>query len=154
MKELFNFVDVDPTAGMVILFVCCLFTIVASLFDMWTAIEAVRANGQKPSSHPMRRTGIKIIDYLRLIFFVTMIDVLGLLAFSWYGIPYCVLLITVGILLREGVSMRENYELKKSNAMEALDMAAEIVKCVSKEDAEKLLQAINAKHIINKKRFR
>lgn len=49
--------------------------------------------------------------------------------------------------------MKENYELKKSNAIEAVDMATEIVKCISKEEAEKLIKAINDKHSIDHKKI-
>lgn len=102
----------------------------------------------------MRKTGQKIIDYLRIVLYVLMIDVLGLMVFPFYSIPFFVVLLTLGILLREGWSMKENYELKQSNAVEAIDMAAEIVKCITKEEAEKLIKAINDKHSINKKRFK
>lgn len=102
----------------------------------------------------MRKTGQKIIDYLRLVLYVLMIDVLGLMIFPFYSIPFFVVLLTFGILLREGWSMKENYELKQSNAVEAIDMAAEIVKCITKEEAEKLIKAINDKHRINKKKFK
>lgn len=50
--------------------------------------------------------------------------------------------------------MKENYELKQSNAVEAIDMAAEIVKCITKEEAEKLIKAINDKYSINKKKIK
>lgn len=102
----------------------------------------------------MRKTGQKIIDYLRLVLYVLMIDVLGLMVFPFYNIPFFVVLLTLGILLREGWSMKENYELKQSNAVEAIDMAAEIVKCITKEEAENLIKAINDKHSINKKKFK
>lgn len=102
----------------------------------------------------MRKTGQKIIDYLRLVLYVLMIDVLGLMVFPFYNIPFFVVLLTLGILLREGWSMKENYELKQSNAVEAIDMAAEIVKCITKEEAEKLIKTINDKHSINKKKFK
>lgn len=102
----------------------------------------------------MRKTGQKIIDYLRLVLYVLMIDVLGIMVFPFYNIPFFVVLLTLGVLLREGWSMKENYELKQSNAVEAIDMAAEIVKCITKEEAEKLIKAINDNHSINKKKFK
>lgn len=142
MKELFYFIEQDVRIGITIIFACCVFTVLATFFDMWTAIEAVKASGGKPSSHPMKRTGQKIIDYLRLIFFVLMIDILGLLCFTFYNIPYCVVVMTAGILIREGLSMRENYRLKKSGAAQVVDMAAKIVACITSEDAEKIIKAI------------
>lgn len=140
----FSFVKQDINIGFVIIFACCVFTVLATIFDMWTAIEAVKASGGKPSSHPMKRTGHKIIDYLRLIFFVLMIDLLGLLSFEFYSIPYCVLLVTVGILIREGLSMKENYKLKKSGAAQVIDMTAKIIQCLTSEEAEKIIKTIKS----------
>lgn len=150
IDSIFYFVGQDVHVGATIVFVCCLFTVIAALFDMWTALEAVRASGGRPSSHPMKRTGAKIADYLRLIFFVLMVDILGLLCFEFYLIPYCVVLITAGILCREGLSMRENFKLKHSNAVAALDISQEIIECLNKEDAGKIVKHIQdeiiAKH--------
>lgn len=151
MEKLFYFVGQDIHVGVTIVFVCCVFTVVAALFDMWTALEAVRASGGRPSSHPMKRTGAKIVDYLRLIFFVLMVDVLGVLCFSFYLIPYCVVLITVGILLREGLSMRENFKMKKSNAVAALDITQKIVECLNKEDAGKIIAHIQTAAVAARK---
>lgn len=92
------------------------------------------------------KTGQKIIDYYRLIFFVSMIDVLGLMCFDFYSVPYAVVSITIGILCREGLSMKENYELKKSVAAESIEIASEIIKCINKDDAEKIIKSINKRN--------
>ena len=143
MEKMFDFVQQDVSVGITIVFVCCVFIIIATLLDFWSAVEAGKARKEKLSSHPILRTGRKIIDYLILVFFVLMIDVLGLLCFSFYGIPYFVVIITIGILLREGLSMKENYKLKKSDAIEAVNIATEIIKCITKEDAERIIKYIN-----------
>lgn len=150
LQNLFGFIEQDISVGLIIIFACCVFIIIATIFDMWTAIEAVKARGGKPSSHPMSKTGRKIIDYLRLVFFVLMIDLLGLMCFKFYDIPYCAVFITVGVLVREGISMKENYRLKKSNAVEVIDMASKIVQCVTSEEAEKIIKAINSINNIKK----
>lgn len=154
LEKYLYFVQQDIRVGLIIIFVCCCFVVFASLFDFWTAWEAVKARGEKLRSHPMKRTGQKIIDYIRLIAYVLMIDVLGLLCLPLYSIPFFVVVLTLGILLREGISVKENYKKKKSNAIEAIDMASEIVKCLSKEEAEKIIKAINEHHSINKKKSR
>lgn len=154
MEKYFYFIQHDMKVYLIIIFVCCVFVVFATFFDFWTAYEAVKTRKEKLRSHPMRETGQKIIDYLRLVLYVLMIDVLGLMVFPFYSIPFFVVLLTLGILLREGWSMKENYELKQSNAVEAIDMAAKIVKCITKEEAEKLIKAINDKHSINKKKFK
>ena len=146
MNGLFNFIEQDCKAGFVILFACMVFTMLASLLDLWTALEVVRVGKRKAESRPLMKTGQKIIDYYRLILFVSMVDVLGLLCFSFYTIPYAVVLITLGIIFREGLSMKENYELKKSVAADSIEIASEIIKCLNKDDAEKIIKAINAKN--------
>lgn len=152
MEKYFYFIQHDIKMELIIIFVCCVFVVFATLFDFWSAYEAVKARKEKLSSSPMKKTGQKIIDYLRLVLYVLMVDVLGLMCLPFYSIPYFVVLITLCILYREGKSMKENYELKQSNTIEALDMTTEIVKCMSKEEAEKIIKAINDKHSINNKK--
>ena len=93
--------------GVIIIFVCCVLVIAASFIDMWTGIEAARANKEKISSRALRKTVSKIVDYLRVVMFALLIDILGLF-FPWYNLPYCVILCTLGILLIEGFSVIEN----------------------------------------------
>lgn len=154
MEKYFYFIQHDIKMELIIIFICCVFVVFATLFDFWSAYEAVKARKGKLSSNPMKKTGQKIIDYLRLVLYVLMVDFLGLMCLPFYSIPYFVVLITLCILYREGKSMKENYELKQSNTIEALDMATEIVKCMSKEEAEKIIKAINDKHSINNKKFK
>ena len=146
MKEIFYFIEQDCKTGFVILFVCFAFTIMASLLDMWTALEVVRAGKKKPESRPLMKTGKKIIDYFRLILVVSMVDILGLLCFNFYAAPYVVVLITVGIISREALSMRENYALKKSVAFESVEIASKIVQCLKEDEAEKIIKYINERN--------
>lgn len=146
MNEILNSVMQDLWMCLVILFICLVFTMAACFFDMWTAIEVVRAGKKKPESRPLMKTGTKIMDYYRLIFFVSMVDVLGLICFPFYNLPWAVVLITLGNIFREGLSMYENYKLKKSVAVESVQIATEIVNCLSKEDAEKIIKAINERN--------
>ena len=45
-------------------------------------------------------------------------------------------------LLVEGISVVENLRRKKSHAAEVADVAAKIVKCLTTEDAEKIIKMI------------
>lgn len=102
----------DIQRGIVIIFVCCVLICVAAFIDMWTGIDAARTNKEKISSRSLRKTAIKITDYLRVLIFALLIDVLGLF-FPWYSMPYAVLVITLGILCIEGRSVIENSRKKK-----------------------------------------
>lgn len=126
---------------MTIIFMCCILVIVACLIDLWTGIDAARKNKEKIRSKALRRTVAKIIDYLRVIVFGTLIDVLGL-SFPWYIIPYCAVICTLGILIIEGKSVLENFNKKKSSAAKVVDVIETIINCTDNDTAEKIIKAI------------
>lgn len=131
----------DIGHGITIIFMCCVLTIAACLIDLWTGIDAARKNKEKIRSKALRRTVSKMMDYLRVIVFAVLIDVLGL-SFPWYAAPYCAILCTLGILVIEGKSVLENFSKKKSSAAKVVDTAAAIVECLDNETAEKIIKAI------------
>jgi ABC-type bacteriocin/lantibiotic exporter with double-glycine peptidase domain len=120
---------------------CCIITIAACFIDLWTGIDAARKNKETIRSKALRRTVAKIIDYLRVIVFGVLIDVLGL-SFTWYVIPYCAVICTLGILIIEGKSVLENLNKKKSAAAKVVDVIETIVNCTDSETAEKIIKAI------------
>lgn len=141
MKELFGFVVQDIRGGVTIIFICSILICVACLMDMWTGIDAAKANKEKIRSKPLRKTGIKIVDYFRLVIIFVLIDILGL-CFPWYSLPYGAIIGTAGVLFVEGFSVVENLRRKRSHAAEVADVAAKIVKCLTTEDAEKIIKMI------------
>ena len=128
---------------MTIIFMCCILVIVACFIDLWTGIDAARKNKEKIRSKALRRTVAKILDYLRVIVFGTLIDVLGL-SFPWYIIPYCAVICTLGILIIEGKSVLENFHKKKSSAAKVVDIVSAIVDATDNETAEKIIKAIKS----------
>jgi hypothetical protein len=122
---------------------CCILTIAACFIDLWTGIDAARKNKEKIRSKALRRTVAKILDYLRVIVFGTLIDVLGL-SFPWYVIPYCAIICTLGILIIEGKSVLENFHKKKSSAAKVVDIVEAIVDATDNETAEKIIKAIKS----------
>ena len=131
----------DIGHGVTIIFLCCILVIVACLIDLWTGIDAARKNKERIKSKALRRTVAKILDYLRVIVFGVLIDVLGL-AFPWYSIPYLAILCTLGVLIIEGKSVLENFHKKKSSAAQIVDVIETIVNCTDNETAEKIIKAI------------
>lgn len=128
---------------MTLIFVCMVLVVFASLIDLWTGVDAAKKNKEKIKSRLLRRTVSKITDYLRIVIFGCLIDVLGL-TFPWYAIPYCVVICTFGILLIEGKSVIENYNKSKSSAAKVVDMIQAIIECGDNDAAEKILKAIKA----------
>lgn len=131
--------------GVTIIFICCVAIILAVLLDLNTGINAARKNHEKIKSRILRRTITKIIDYLRVLVFGVIIDVLGL-AFPWYNIPYCAILVAVGVVLIEAKSVLENYQKSKSAASELPDMLMDVIKAVTREDAQRIIEAIKAEN--------
>ena len=141
MEEYLKFIVQDIRGGVTIIFICSLLNCIACLMDMWTGIDAARANKEKIRSKPLRKTGVKIVDYFRLIIIFVLIDILGL-CFPWYNLPYGAIIGTAGVLFVEGFSVVENLRRKRSHAAEVADVAAKIVKCLTTEDAEKIIKMI------------
>lgn len=141
MEEYLKFIVQDIRGGITIIFICSILICIACLMDMWTGIDAARANKEKIRSKPLRKTGMKIVDYFRLIIIFVLIDILGL-CFPWYNLPYGAVIGTAGVLFVEGFSVVENLRRKRSHAAEVADVAAKIVKCLTTEDAEKIIKMI------------
>ncbi len=133
----------DIGHGITIIFMCCILVIAACFIDLWTGIDAARKNREKIRSKALRRTVAKILDYLRVVMFAVLIDVLGL-TFPWYVIPYCAIICTLGILVIEGKSVLENFQKKKSSAAQVADVIKAIVEATDNETAEKIIRAIKA----------
>ena len=131
----------DIGHGITLIFICCVLVIAACLIDLWTGVDAARKNKKRIKSRILRRTVAKILDYLRVVVFGVLIDILGL-AFPWYAIPYAALLVTLGILLIEGKSVIENYHKSKSAAAKVVDMISTIIDCADNDTAEKIIRAI------------
>lgn len=131
----------DIGHGITLIFICCVLVIAACLIDLWTGVDAARKNKERIKSRILRRTVAKILDYLRVVVFGVLIDILGL-AFPWYAIPYAALIVTLGILLIEGKSVIENYQKSRSAAAKVVDMIHTIIECADNETAEKIIRAI------------
>jgi uncharacterized membrane protein YvbJ len=82
-----------------------------------------------------------VVDYYRLLFFGVIIDVLGL-AFVWYNLPYCAVIVAVGVVLIEAKSVLENYQKMKSAARDMPAVVKQIIDAVTDKDAEKIIELI------------
>lgn len=136
----------DVSRGLTIIFVCCILVIAAALLDMWTGVDAAIANRERIRSHSLRKTVRKVIDYLRIVVFGVLIDILGLF-FPWYDIPYACIVVTLGVILIEGKSVIENFKKKRSSAAQVLDIVAKIIECADEKDARKLIGIIRGEQI-------
>lgn len=122
-------------------FLCAIFVMAAAFLDMWSGVDAARTLKEPISSKGLRRTVAKIADYVRVMFFGAMVDVLGL-TFPWYGYPVLTIVLTVGIIAIEGRSVIENSRRKRSHAADVIEMCRRMVNVENMADAAKLLTGI------------
>ena len=134
-------IEQDISAWVVVAFTCAVLVVAAAFIDLWTGLEAARANKEPISSHALRRTVNKIVDYLRVMLFAGLIDTLGLF-FAWYVLPYFLIVCTLGVLLIEGRSVLENSRKKKSHAADIVDAVEDIIKAATEKDAERIIERL------------
>lgn len=131
----------DIGHGMTLIFICAVAILLAVLIDLSTGVERAKKCKERIRSHILRRTISKVVDYYRLLFFGVIIDVLGL-AFVWYNMPYCAVVVAVGVVLIEAKSVLENYQKMKSAARDMPAVVRQIVEAVTDKDAEKIIELI------------
>ena len=131
----------DIGHGMTLIFICAVAILLAVLIDLSTGVERAKKCKEKIRSHILRRTISKVVDYYRLLFFGVIIDVLGL-AFVWYNMPYCAVVVAVGVVLIEAKSVLENYQKMKSAARDMPAVVKQIIDAVTDKDAEKIIELI------------
>lgn len=147
MNIRFN-VTQDVGHGIMIIFLCFMLVLFAVLFDLYTGVRAAKKLNEKIQSHILRRTVLKVIDYLTVVFFGVLIDVLGL-CFPWYAIPYCCIVTTLGIILIEGKSVIENHAKMKNPAAKVPEMVGDvlerIIKCDNIQEAAEIYKEAQKK---------
>lgn len=133
-----------------IILLCWLFMILSSIVDFWSGTSTAKALGQALMSHGFRRTVSKIGDYVRLMIFALMFDMLGSLL-SFYVIPIATILCTVAIIYIEGKSVIENSKRKKAHAAEVPDIIKQIVQATTAEQGHEILNKISELLALNEK---
>lgn len=116
----------------VIVLICWIFMVVANLIDFWSGTTTAKALGESLMSHGFRRTIVKVGDYVRVMLFALMFDMLGSLL-SFYIIPFATILFTIAILWIEGKSVVENSRRKKAHAADVPEIVKQIVQCATTE---------------------
>lgn len=133
-----------------VILICWIFMILSSIVDFWSGITTAKALGQALMSHGFRRTITKIGDYVRLMLFALMFDILGSLL-SFYIIPFATILYTVAVIYIEGKSVVENSKRKKAHAAEVPDIVKQIVRATTVEQGHEILDKISQLLTLNEK---
>lgn len=133
-----------------IILVCWFFMVVSSIVDFWSGTTTAKALGQTLMSHGFRRTITKIGDYVRLMLFALMFDILGSLL-SFYIVPFATILCTIAVIYIEGKSVVENSKRKKAHAADVPDIVKKIVQAATAEQGHKILNEITKITALNDK---
>lgn len=134
-----------------IILICWIFMILSSIVDFWSGTATAKALGQALMSHGFRRTITKIGDYVRLMLFALMFDILGSLL-SFYIIPFATILYTIAVIYIEGKSVVENSKRKKAHAADVPDIVKKIVQAATVEQGHEILNEITKIIALNDKR--
>lgn len=133
-----------------IILICWIFMILSSIVDFWSGTTTAKALGQALMSHGFRRTITKIGDYVRLMLFALMFDILGSLL-SFYIIPFATILCTIAVIYIEGKSVVENSKRKKAHAADVPDIVKKIVQAATAEQGHEILSEITKIIALNDK---
>ena len=110
--------------------------LISSLMDLYFGIKASKAAGQyKTTSYGLRATAEKDVTYLMLFFLAAFIDACLSL---WLTIPVACVLVAVGEIAIEGVSVWENRKRIKDGRADPLNVAKAMAKSLGIKDAHKI----------------
>lgn len=124
-----------------IVLVCWIFMIAASLIDFWSGTSTARALGEPLLSNGFRRTIVKIGDYIKIMLFALMFDVLGSFL-DFYILPFATVLCTIAVMWIEGRSVTENNRRKQAHAADVPDLVKQIVQCTTIDKGIEILNDI------------
>lgn len=155
MLDLINSRNIDALVFFIairigIVLVCWFFMIMSNIIDFWSGTTTAKALGQALMSHGFRRTITKIGDYVRLMLFALMFDMLGSLL-SFYVIPFATILCTIAVIYIEGKSVVENSRRKKAHAADVPDIVKKIVQAATAEQGHEILNEITKIIALNSK---
>ena len=110
----------------------------AILVDLSTGVSKARALKQKIYSGGLRKSFIKLKEYLAIFYFGVVVDIA--LAIVWKQMPIGVAVTGIAASAIELISVVENLRLKKSSASKLPEVIAKMIAVKDEESAAKLLE--------------
>lgn len=126
----------------VIILVCWLFMVISCIVDFWSGTTTAKTLGEKLMSHGFRRTITKIGDYVRLMLFALMFDILGSLL-PLYTAPFATILCTIAVIFIESKSVVENSRRKKAQAGNVPDIIKKIIQTTTTKQGHEVFNEIS-----------
>ena len=119
-----------------------LLVIVAIMLDLWDGVHTAKKTKEHVHSHKLRVTTTKMCEYWRFILIGFLVDCLGVV-FSFYVLPFVVVLFGAGLIAVEAKSMFEHAARRKSHTTEIPEIIRDIIRAVNTKDAEKILMELS-----------
>ena len=112
----------------------------AILVDLSTGVSKARALKEKVYSGGLRKSFIKLRDYLSIFYFGVIVDIA--LNLVWKYMPVGLVTTCIAASAIELISVVENLKLKKSAAAKMPEMVAKMIEVKDTESAVKLLNEL------------
>ena len=112
----------------------------AILVDLSTGVSKARALKEKVYSGGLRKSFIKLRDYLSIFYFGVIVDIA--LNLVWKYMPIGLVTTCIAASAIELISVVENLKLKKSSAAKMPEMIAKIVEVKDAEGAAKVIEEL------------
>ena len=112
----------------------------AILVDLSTGVSKARALKEKVYSGGLRKSFIKLRDYLSIFYFGVIVDIA--LNLVWKYMPVGLVTTCIAASAIELISVVENLKLKKSSAAKMPEMVAKMIEVKDTESAVKLLNEL------------
>ena len=119
---------------------CAGLTFGAILVDLSTGVSKARALKEKVYSGGLRKSFIKLRDYLSIFYFGVIVDIA--LNLVWKYMPIGLVTTCIAASAIELMSVVENLKLKKSSAAIMPEMIAKIVEVKDAEGAAKVIEEL------------
>ena len=119
---------------------CAGLTFGAILVDLSTGVSKARALKEKVYSGGLRKSFIKLRDYLSIFYFGVIVDIA--LNLVWKYMPVGLVTTCIAASAIELMSVVENLKLKKSSAAKMPEMVAKIVAVKDTEGAIKVIEEL------------
>ena len=114
----------------------------AILVDLSTGVSKARALKEKVYSGGLRKSFIKLRDYLSIFYFGVIVDIA--LNLVWKYMPIGLVTTCIAASAIELMSVVENLKLKKSSAAIMPEMIAKIVEVKDAEGAAKVIEELKS----------
>ncbi len=141
INEIFGYVYPLIISELILFCVFGVLLYVAILFDLSVGIRRAKAMKEKIYSGGFRKTFVKFSDYTKIYYFGFVLDCIIIVLFGRI-VPVGVCVTALAACSIELKSIHENMKITKIQASNIINVASDIIKCTSKQEALKIIDNI------------